>query len=144
MIKKLLALLLLSQLMACSNQPSSAYESGWTNSTNENAYATCGVYRVKKGMQDPSVMQRLVTSRALSIEQAQRAIRANVQAGDPECLAYAAYGLDRYKIIIQKNSKGEDIGKTAIYRCTQSDVPCPGVAVGFSDGKVTSTTITSD
>ncbi|WP_085683135.1 MULTISPECIES: hypothetical protein [unclassified Pseudomonas] len=143
MIKKLLLLLVVSQMAACSNQPSSAYESGWTGDTNEDAYAACGSFRVKKGFQDPSVMDRLVASHQLTSEQAARAIERSVQIGDPECLAYAAYGLDRHKISFYKNKAGELTAKSVTYLCSESDVPCPGLTVMFSDGKVTNATVTN-
>jgi hypothetical protein len=143
MIKKLLALLVVSQLAACSNQPSSAFDSGWTNNTNEDAYATCGSFRIKKGFQNPAVINHLVASRLLTNEQAERAVQRNVQTGDPECLAYAAYGLDWHKIDIYKNKAGEVTAKAVTYLCSESEVPCPGLTVKFSDGKVTSTATTS-
>ncbi|AZZ75289.1 hypothetical protein CCX46_09045 [Pseudomonas sp. RU47] len=144
MLKKMLVLLVVSQLAACSNQPSSAYESGWTNDTNEDAYAACGSFRIKKGFQDPTVMEHLVASRQLSSEQASRAIQRDVRTGDPECLAYAAFGLDRHKISFYKNKAGELTAKSVTYQCSQSDVPCPGLKVVFTDGKVTSTSATSE
>ena len=143
MIKKLLVLLVVSQLAACSNQPSSAYESGWTSNTNEDAYAACGIYRIQKGFQDPAVLSQLVSSQRLTSEQAQRAAQRNVKVGDPECLAYAAYGLDRTKIVFHKNKAGEATAKSVTYLCSQSEVPCPGLTVTFSDGKVTNTAVTS-
>ena len=141
MIKKLLTLVLLSQLAACSSKPSSAYDSGWTNDTNEAAYKACSVYRITKDLSNPSVLENLVSSRVLTNEQAQRAISGDVRVGDPECLAYAAYGLDRHKIGTQTNNKGQFITKTATYLCSQSNVPCPGLVVRFSDGKVTGTSV---
>ncbi|SEN18547.1 hypothetical protein SAMN04487857_11193 [Pseudomonas sp. ok272] len=144
MIKKLLVLLTISQLVACTNQPSSAYESGWTSNTNEDAYATCGSYRVTKGFQNPDVMNQLVSTHQLTNEQGQRVEQHRVQIGDPECLAYAAYGMDRYKTVIRKNNAGETTTKSVTYLCNKSDVPCPGLTVTFSDGKVTSTEITNN
>jgi hypothetical protein len=49
MMKKMMVLLVVFQLAACANEPSSAYDSGWTSNTNEDAYAACGSFRIKKG-----------------------------------------------------------------------------------------------
>lgn len=143
MMKTMLALLVVFQLAACANEPSSAYDSGWTSNTNEDAYAACGSFRIKKGFQDPAVMNHLVASHQLTGEQAARAVQRNVQIGDPECLVFAAYGLDRHKISFYKNKAGEVTSKSVTYLCSQSEVPCPGLKVTFSDGKVASTAVTS-
>ncbi len=143
MMKKMLVLLVVFQLAACSNQPSSAYDSGWTSNTNEDAYAACGSFRIKKGFQDPAVMNHLLASNQLTREQAARAVQRNVQTGDPECLAFAAYGLDRHKVSFYKNKAGELTSKSVTYLCSESEVPCPGLTVTFSDGKVASIAVTN-
>ncbi|SEN75054.1 hypothetical protein [Pseudomonas sp. ok266] len=143
MIKKMLVLLTVLPLAACSNQPSSAFDSGWTSKTNEEAYANCGSFRFNKGFQDPSVIQRLVESRQLTAEQAAQAVQRNVKVGDPECLAFAAYGLDVQRFDIYRNNAGETTARAVTYSCSQSDVPCPGLTVTFSDGKVVSKVITN-
>ena len=124
-------------LTACSTFRQSAYQSGWNGETNEAAYRECGIYRLHKGMQIQQNIDRLVALGKLTPEQALRASKAEVHPGDPECLAYAAYGLDRKEISVTKNLDSLVIGKQATYVCAESDVPCPGVKVEFSDGKVT-------
>ncbi|MCC2960537.1 hypothetical protein LK540_08835 [Massilia sp. IC2-278] len=124
-------------LTACSSLKQSAYQSGWNNDTNEAAYRECGMYRIAKGMPVQQNLDRLVALGKLSPEQASRASKADVRPGDPECLAFAAYGLNRKEIGITKNSDGLVISKQATYACADSDVPCPGIQVEFSDGKVT-------
>lgn len=137
---KVLVLVFLSQIAACASKPSSAYESGWTTNTNEDAYTNCAVFRLNKQIKDPAVLQHLVASGSLSKSQAQRALIQDVRVGDPECLAYAAYGLDRHKIAFYSNKKGQVTAKAVTYRCDQSEVVCPGLRVQFADGKVSGIT----
>ncbi|WP_338474327.1 hypothetical protein V3H56_05700 [Pseudomonas sp. MS646] len=135
-LNTVLVLALLSQVVACVSKPSSAYESGWTENTNEDAYSTCGRYRWDNKFKEPAVLQRLVASGTLTSSQAQRAEAQDVRVGDPECLAYAAYGLNRAKISFYKNTKGQVTEKTATYLCFNNQPNCSGVRVHFADGKV--------
>lgn len=135
-LRKLLVLALISQLAACASK--SAYDSGWTDETNEQAYGACGQYRVNKQFSNPGVLEGLIASGALSRSQAQRAIKQDVRIGDSECLAYAAYGLDRAVITTQKNTKGQVTQRLVTYQCSRSEVSCPSVRVHFADGVVSS------
>lgn len=103
-------------------------------------YAACGIYRQSKGVANPSVMDNLIAHNVLTPAQATRAMNADVHIGDSECLAYAAYGLQRSKITITKDVKGKVQSEQITYSCTNSDVPCPGLTVQFSNGKVTDIT----
>lgn len=132
MLKFIIALGSIAALTACSTLRQSAFPSGWNDETNEAAYIECGAYKINKGY------QALVDNGKLTPEQALRASKGDVRTGDSECLAYAAYGLDRKTIGVTTSLEGLVIGKQATYICTNSDVPCPGVRVEFSDGRVTS------
>lgn len=140
MKKIVLVLSCISALTACSTLKQSAYQSGWNSQTNEAAYSECGIYRLSKGMPIQHNLDRLIALGMLSPEQALRASKVEVRPGDPECLAYAAYGLKRKTIGVTRNLDGLVIGKQATYVCADSDVPCPGVKVEFSDGRVTAVT----
>lgn len=135
-LNKILILALLTQVAACVSKPSSAYDSGWTENTNEDTYSSCGRYRWDNKFKEPAVLQNLVASGALTSSQAQRAEKQDVRIGDPECLAYAAYGLNRAKIGFQRNEKGQVTEKTATYLCFNSAPTCSGIRVHFADGKV--------
>ncbi|MDR6957439.1 uncharacterized protein YwbE [Pseudomonas brassicacearum] len=143
-LKNILVLALLSQVAACVSKPTSAYESGWTENTNEDAYNSCGRYRWDNKFKEPAVLQHLITSGALTSSQAQRAESQDVRVGDPECLAYAAYGLNRAKIGFQRNKEGQVTEKIATYLCFNSEKTCSGVRVHFADGKVSRITPVSE
>ena len=133
-----LALTVLS-LSACASGPGSAYKDGWTETSSEHAYTECSVVHLAKGQLVPQNLDALVGNGMLTPAQAARVRAGTVRVGDPECLAYAAYGLQRAKITLTRDPSGKLLSKTVAYVCGDSDAPCPGVNVEFVDGRVAET-----
>ncbi|MBS7413374.1 hypothetical protein [Pseudomonas syringae] len=136
MFKFCAALFSVALVAGCSSNPS-AFQSGWTNDTNENAYKECGSFRYA-GHEYGNTLDKLVAAKKLTAAQANRAIARDVRVGDSECLAYAAYGLDRKTIKFEHNSKKQLVVKSVTYECKTNPVSCPGIRVTFVDGTVQS------
>ena len=134
MKKALITFLAACALAGCAGKQS-AYESGWNNETNEDAYVACAPYRYQH-REYQNVLDRVVAKGLLTGAQANRAMDMDVKIGDPECLAYAAYGAEILKTDFFK-PKGLLIKKAVTYDCREVSVPCPGLRVEFTDGKVT-------
>jgi hypothetical protein len=100
------------------------------------AHQECGMYHLHKGMPIQQNLDRLITLGWLTTEQADRAASANVQIGDPECVAYAAYGLFISSYKVSTDLAKNEIARELTYRCENSEAPCPGVKVKLSYGKV--------
>jgi len=92
-VKRALILIFPMLVMACTNTPSSYYESGWNNDVSEQAFRGCGRVWISKDVFDPSHLERLILAEKLSKSQAARVMKGQVLRGDSECLAYAAYGM---------------------------------------------------
>lgn len=129
-----------STLLGCAGDPfhRSAYPSGWSQATTLAAQKRCGVVRWDKGILAQPNLDLLVTHGYLTPEQASRAAQQDVRPGDPECLAWAAFGLQQTKVTMQTDGHGKLFTLTIDYRCVRSDVACPGRRVDVVDGVVTS------
>jgi hypothetical protein len=100
----------------------------------------CGVVRWDKGIFAPGNLDLLTSRGDLTQEQAQRAARQDVRPGDPECLAWAAFGLQQSQITTQIDARHRLLALQIDYRCGRSDVRCPGRRVSVVDGTVTTVT----
>lgn len=80
----------------------------------------------------------LVSSGALTQDQGSRAIAREVQVGDPECMAYAAYGASLAKETLVMDAHKSLVTLRWDYTCQHSPVSCPGLVVVIADGKVSS------
>ncbi len=138
-MKKTLSLCVLTLLSACSVTPESAYESGWNLKKSEGTYKECAMTWLNKDMFMAQNMDRLIALGYLTKEQAIRAAKSEVRVGDPECLAFAAFGLTRGS----KLSFVNDINKNLLerklnYSCEESNAKCPGVSITIKNGIVSS------
>lgn len=135
-----IALLLLTMLPACGSGPStrSAYSSSWSLATSLDAQRQCGVVRLSKGVFVSQNLQLLVERHYLTREQAERVVVQNVLVGDPECVAYAAFGVWQAKNTQRTDRKKRLIQLEVDFSCQNSDVPCPGTRVQVIDGVITS------
>ena len=141
-MKYIAVVVCLACLTACSTvQTKGAFKSGWTSRKNEAAFKMCALYRPKKGGPSPQDMDGLIAFGMLTEEQANRASKALVLPGDPECLAYAAYGHRRKDVGEIFDAKGVLLERYATYDCDDNDVACPGIRVDFADGKVVNVSV---
>ena len=116
----------------------SVYSSGWSDDRSGAMFRMCAPYHLQKNMPIEPNLELLVAHGLLTPDQAQRARNADVQVGDPECLAYAAYGLSTGPVtFLRRTNKDGVIYKDITYWCSNSQAPCPGVIVTVADGKVT-------
>lgn len=78
----------------------------------------------------------LVSSGVLTKDQGSRVIANEIQVGDPECMAYAAYGASMAKESFVMDPHKNLVALQWDYTCQHSPVSCPGLVVVIADGKV--------
>ena len=78
----------------------------------------------------------LVSSGVLTQAQGRRVIAHDVRVGDPECMAYAAYGASLAKESFAMDSHKNLVTVEWDFTCQHSPVSCPGLVVVIADGKV--------
>jgi len=138
-MKNVLSLCALTLMTACSVTPESAYESGWNLKKSEGTYKECAMTWLKKDMFMAQNMDRLITLGYLTKEQAIRAAKSEVRVGDPECLAFAAFGLTRgSKLSFVNDSNKNLLERELNYSCKESNATCPGVSITIENGVVSS------
>jgi hypothetical protein len=99
--------------------------------------ARCGMVWLDKQHFIQHNLDLLVQEGYLTAQQAYRAREHDVRPGDPECLAYAAYGLRQSKVTEVHDAHKRLTSIAIDYRCELSPIPCPGVMVQIIDGRVT-------
>jgi hypothetical protein len=136
-MKKVFSFSIVLTLTACSTVPESAYESGWNNQVSEATYEECGKTTWNKEMYSSQNLARLVPLGYLTKEQATRASRQDVRIGDPECLVFAAYGLNRGKSFNFTTDTNKNLVEREFsYTCDTSDAKCPGITFKVKNGVV--------
>lgn len=129
-------------LAACDSVPTkrSAYPSGWNLDVSLEKHRQCGMVRFAKGTYIEHNLELLIDNGYLTQEQATRARNQDVRVGDPECVAYAAFGMSE-----SLNTQSRDASKRLIsvrmdFRCEMSPTTCPGQRIVVADGHVVSKT----
>lgn len=98
----------------------------------------CGIW-LGPGIAEAETAARvssLVASGVLTQNQGSRVLAREVQVGDPECMAYAAYGASMAKETFINDAHRNLVTLEWNYTCQYSPVSCPGLVVVVTDGKV--------
>lgn len=99
--------------------------------------AQCGMVWLDKEHFIQHNLDFLVQEGYLTAQQAYRAREHDVRLGDPECLAYAAYGLWQSKVTEVHDAHKRLTSVAIDYRCELSPITCPSIRVQIIDGRVT-------
>ena len=128
-------------LCGCVSQRTrSHYPSGWNMMESSQIQKQCGIWQdsTLTELETREHVSDLVSSGVLTQDQGSRVLAHEVRVGDPECMAYAAYGASK-----AKETFINDVHKNLMilewdYTCQHSPVSCPGLAVIIADGRVSS------
>lgn len=141
-MKVFLPIISMLAMAGCSSTPNvdfnEYYGSTWTNKASETTYTNCSVVWLNKDMMSSHNLQRLVENGKLTTEQAARAAKSFPKVGDPECMAYASYGLHRNTITLTRDKNKQLIRKGTTYLCENSNAPCTGIKVEIENGLISS------